>query len=102
MKRSEYMASCAEDKTAHRRYYGQFVGPYVISLVRRIVGDERLLKSTDPHFNDIPLRVWDMCVNMIPASVGRDMKEQGDYLTLAGGVCVLKEAARQFVDEKRA
>lgn len=89
---SDYMS----DKCTHRQYYGQFVNADTISLVARAFGNDRLLASKDEHFNDIPLALWDALVPHAPGSA--KFKEAGDFYTLAGGVCMLKEAARQIVE----
>lgn len=104
MTRVEYLAACGTDRLAehHRRYYAQFVTPEVRLLLTRFFPVHELLSSTDPHFNDLPLRRWDAAVCWLPKAVGDSMRAQGDYLTLGGGVCVLKEAARQAVEQAQA
>jgi hypothetical protein len=92
--RQEYLKS--KDPNAHRTYYGQFVNPNTIARVVNAIGKERLLKSTNPHFNDIPLAKWDLLVPALPGSGG--FTKAGDFYTLRGGVCLAKEAARQFVE----
>lgn len=52
--------------------------------------------STDKHMNDIPLRKWDS-LRIYPRDGA--MKECGDYLTLAGKVCIAKAAARMIKEE---
>lgn len=97
--RTQYLAdSYAEGVTAHRRYYGQFVTPDTIRVVVARIGSDKILASTDPHFNDIPLRLWDALVPRLPGSAG--FKRAGDYYTLANGVCLAKEAARQYVESR--
>ena len=82
----------------HRQYYGQFVTPATKAHVLRGIGLAALKKSTDPHFNDISLANWDNLVPHCPGSA--DFSNAGDYYTLAGGVCLLKEAARQILDDQ--
>jgi hypothetical protein len=91
--RQQYLAKECD----HKQYYAQFVTPYIIAMVTRIVGRKKLAASKDPHLNDIPLAVWD---SMVPhlVNVGAKMQKRGDFLTLAGGVCVLKEAAKQAME----
>jgi len=91
MTRKEYM----EGKISHEEYYGQFTNKEFSKRVARIIGEEKLRTSTDPHFNDIPLKKWD--VISVPLGTAEKMKECGDYLTQAGIVCIAKLAARQFV-----
>lgn len=95
--RADYLATpLAEQPAAHRRYYAQFVNQRTIDYVVRAIGADRLLASTDPHFNDIPLPKWDNLVRYLPLAAS--LRDTGDYLTLGGGVCIAKEAARQYVE----
>ena len=82
----------------HRQYYGQFVTPATKAHVLRGIGLATLKKSTDPHFNDIALTNWDKLVHNCPGSA--DFSKAGDYYTLGGGVCLLKEAALQILDDQ--
>ncbi len=85
-------------KCTHRQYYAQFVGTKERQLVSRRFGVSYLKTSFayDEYFNNIPLSNWDAL------SVNRraDMKAAGDYQTLAGAVCILKEAARQVCEQE--
>lgn len=81
----------------YQKYYGQLVTESTKRAVKAAIGMERLLASTDPHLNDIPLKRWDdLYLPSIPS-----MKPLGDYLTPAGRVCIAKEAARQLIEEAR-
>ncbi|AXH72677.1 MAG: hypothetical protein [Caudoviricetes sp.] len=80
----------------HEEFYGQFVTPHYISVVKSSIGIDNILKSTDEHFNDIPLKKWDMI-----ARYGMDMKMDYNKIKSTGGVyslstfvCILKQAAR--------
>ena len=81
----------------NEQYYGQFVNAGTKARVLSGIGLEALKKSTDPHFNDIPLHKWDRLVPKCPGSAG--FAKVGDYYTLAGGICLLKEAARQILED---
>lgn len=95
MTRDEYMQQSRDNgPAAHRAYYGQFVNQNTINQVVRHIGAQRIKNSTNPHFNDIPLKEWDNLSNFL--LLARSFKSVGDYATLAGLVCVAKEAARQF------
>ena len=48
-----------ERPNIHEEYYGQFVNAAALSIVARFIGTDRIKNSTDPHFNDIPLKEWD-------------------------------------------
>ena len=99
MTRKEYMDTpWTEDGKARadafRKYHGQFVNARTIAAVVVFIGADKLRASTDPHLNDIPLKLWDAC----PLHLAMSLKEAGDYLTQAGHVCIVKEAARQWLD----
>jgi hypothetical protein len=104
MTREEYISSASasreEARAAHRRYYGQFVNRRTIDYVVRVIGSDALLASTDPHFNDIPLDKWDRIALSLPLAAS--LRDAGDYMTLAGGVCIAKEAARQYVESQQS
>lgn len=88
--RKEYMIGAC----THREYYAQFVNHRTRYLVAQHIGAERIKASTHPHFSDIPLSEWD---RLTPCAAGSAQFEKaGDYYTVAGGVCMLKEAAEQI------
>jgi hypothetical protein len=100
--RAEYMKDAQHEgkgpSAAHRRYFGQFVTPGTIARVVNTIGSARLMQSTDPHLNDIPLIIWDKLTPTLPGSGG--FSKAGDYYTLANGVCLAKEAARQYIESQ--
>jgi hypothetical protein len=89
-------APASSRMAAARRYYSQFVTPGTISRVVNAIGADVIRASKDPHFNDIPLALWDRLVPGLPGSGG--FSKAGDYYTAAGGVCLAKEAARQWLE----
>lgn len=97
MTRQEYL-----NKNAHREYYAQYVDHPTKQLVLRTIGFNALIDSNNKHFNDIPLRRWDGLVKRLSQKVVDKLKANGDYLSLGVGVCILKEAARQLVEEEKA
>jgi len=107
MLREEYMAvSLEEQPAAHRQYYAQFVTPMIKQLVLTHFDSATLVKSykRDAFFNTslTPMKEWDLlgsCVGY-KKDIVQKLKECGDYLTQAGWVCILKEAARQIVEEE--
>ena len=89
-----------KNEASHNEYYAQFVHAGVKNMVRLYIGESAIRNSTDPHLNDIPLVKWDsLATNLSGVSV--KLHECGDYLTLATGVCILKEAARQIKEESK-
>lgn len=91
--RQDYM----NGKCTHREYYAQFVTEQTRQSVLRNIGLERLQQSTDPHLNDIRLSRWDG-LEIVTREMDAAMREAGDWPSLAGKVCIAKEAARQILD----
>ena len=97
--RAQYMTdSQANGFAAHRKYFGQFVTPATIASVVSHIGAAALRASKDQHLNDIPLSKWDQLVPRLPGSAG--FAKAGDYYTTGNGVCLAKEAARQWIDSQ--
>lgn len=97
--RAEYMKDSQTDgMSAHRRYYGQFVNASTKYRVLSNIGLDRLKASTDPHFNDIPLELWDKLTPRLAGS--SEFSKAGDFYTLGNGVCLAKEAARQILEQQ--
>ncbi len=92
--RADYLAN----KCTYRQYYAQFVTEDMKLRLLAHIGGDNLLRSTDEHLNDIPLRTWDL---FIAGPLAIPMKAVGDYMTQAGNVCIAKEAARQIIEENR-
>lgn len=83
-------------KCTHREYYAQFVTQYTKDLVSQQFGKGRIIEELekDEALNGITLAEWDNLARFVSAN----MRPQGDYLTLAGAVCILKEAAKQIAE----
>lgn len=93
---------------SHEEYYSQFVDQNVKQLVLRAFTKKQLCDSIrqDPYFNNlnaswvtswVALSRWDSLAGKL--SVSEKLKEANDFLTLAVGVCILKQAAREIVEE---
>lgn len=84
-----------DNNCTHAEYYGQFVTPGILSAVEKSFGKETLKAAfaENEHFNtqSTPLARWDGMAVSLPFP---SLKPYGDYLTLAGKVCILKAAAR--------
>lgn len=99
--RQQYMQDSQVNGTAaHRKYFGQFVNSGTIARVVNAIGKDKILNSTDPHMNDIPLVLWDRLTPQLPGSAG--FAKAGDYYTLSNGVCLAKEAARQWKEQQES
>ena len=93
--RKQYM----DGEATHREYNSQFVNRSVKWRVLQHIGEDKLRASTDEHLNDIPLKKWDQL-----GSVGSRAQwdATGDWPTMAGFVCIHKEAARQLIEDFQA
>lgn len=88
--RQQYMAN----EVTHQEYYGQFCSNSVIRLVTDRIGMDQILRSTNPHFNDIPLNQWDNLEPVIRMMVGSTLQKLNGQVSLSDCVCVAKAAAR--------
>lgn len=87
----------------HREYYAQFITDEILVLVREGIGMEMILKSkqNEEHFNDIPLRVWDVLGNFIHTEQLRyKFARANDFVSKAGLVCILKQAAFEIAENE--
>lgn len=92
-------------QTLHNEYYRQFVTPEIFNVVCWRIGVDAIERSTDPHFNDIPLRLWDsfkpdvirLCANLLVEAEEASRPRPGIiYISLSTVVCVAKQAARMY------
>lgn len=83
---------------SHRQYYSQFVNDNVKLMILDRIGIDKIITSKDENFNNIPLKIWDSIG--LPCGISELLKQAGDYFTLAGKVCILKEGARQLKERK--
>lgn len=91
--RKDYMAR----QELHHAYYMQFVNPTVTSIVISGVRPEKILTSTDPHFNDIPLATWDRLESLIKIYVSKNqLRKLGEIWSKSTNSCIAKAAAREW------
>lgn len=88
-------------EVTHREYYSQFVTESVKNRLKKTLKISSLESGKDKHFNNIPLFFWDHFMPVVPSEISKKLQECGDYCTLSGVVCILKEAAMQIVEEKK-
>ena len=100
----KYVKTCnrkqyLQGECTHRQYYSQFVTKETKKRLLSHITKLEIIKSKDKHLNDIELERWDR----IPAlsSTNEKMRKKGDFLTLAGKVCIFKEAAIQIKESER-
>lgn len=99
--RKDYLAR----KCSHREFYAQVVNPSVIAHVVTGIGEKELLAAAD-DLNRIDLRRWDRLNVIVPmnADVWRQMLEweaPGFPWSKSDNVCIAKEAARQWIAQRR-
>lgn len=88
-----------DGSVTHQDYYSQFVTPKISALVVGEIGMKRLQASKDQHLNDIELEIWDWIGLQFRAEVSPKLKEAGDFVSMAGLVCIAKSAARHVLKE---
>lgn len=96
-----------EHRATHREYWGQFLNLGIIESVRACIGADRIARSTDEHFNDIPLALWDSLSYSIRTSLDKERwreangwkKAHSFPWSASDSVCIAKEAARQIKEE---
>ena len=86
----------------HREFFAQFVTDEVREMVKSSIGEVRIKVSTDEHFNDIPMKMWDNLHDYM----GRLVKPlwikivypdaKAMSWSQSDNVCIAKEAARQI------
>lgn len=98
--RADYMAG----KVSHEEYYRAVARSAGISYAKSdiLLKVRDALAAGDHHLNTIPLGFWDLRAAGLLPSISRAFKVHGDGDTLAGRVCVLKQAARDAVEQDHA
>ena len=76
-------------KTAGVSYQG-----VKLSFLQRV---KQCIKNGDEHLNGIPLKEWDSRAFSLLPTIKAAFKKHGDCDTLAGRVCLIKQAARDAV-----
>lgn len=96
MTRKEYMEVATLDTETNRKLYREYYSQYVTDGIRETV---RASKITLDH----KVKDWDnlgLLNRHIFRGVDTQMRLNGDWLTQAGIVCILKEAKRQLMEEE--
>jgi hypothetical protein len=88
-------------KCTHSEYYSQFVTSHTLKLVNDIFGKDHLKEcyTKDQNLNNIPLYKWDNLALFV--NCDKALKECGDFSSLAGKVCILKESAKILISEDK-
>lgn len=98
MTRDEYMSSPTPE--AHRQYYGEIAEEAGVKFHPHF--DQTFLDKVrsaltngDEHLNSISLSVWENLGYFHHRKIDAAFRVRGDFWSMAGGVCVVKEAARR-------
>ena len=83
----------------HAEYYNQVIKIAGIKLDvnHRLV--QRCKNSTDEHYNDTGLKIWDDHAPVYQLALSKAFNELGDSWSMAGNVCVLKQAVRNVLNQ---
>jgi hypothetical protein len=95
--RQQYLSS---PSSLHHEYFLQFSNPVIRGILKRSIfdSDKKLKESTDPHFNDIPLKWWDDIANFIAPYINNTkLVELGEINSLSTRVCILKAIAQEMI-----
>jgi hypothetical protein len=88
----------------HREYYAQFVTPRVKRIVKDRFGIDNLVNTPDQeNLNTLNLSIWDGLVPLLwmDFTICSLLKSANEWRTLGSGVCILKEAAKQLIEEAK-
>lgn len=80
-------AAYLNKKCTHDQYWAQF-GKHVVSIVKHAIGEDRIKKSKDKYFNDIPLREWDRLERMVRTIIGREIARSNSSTYANGALCI--------------
>lgn len=98
--RKDYM----DGKVTFEQYYSSVAKEAGLSMEEAGILErvKKALESGDEHLNSIPLAKWDkMGANpVLRANLSRSFKKHEDGMSLAGIVCVLKQACINAVKEE--
>lgn len=79
-----------------RMYYSQYTTAEVVAFLLRSIPKKVILESKDYQFNDVRDGNWKSLVQFMPSTVSDKLQENGDWLSVPTGICILKEAAQQI------
>ena len=94
--REKYLAG----EVSHEEYYRIIAKEAGISFPVDHELVHRALKSTDKeNLNDIPLHEWDGYASGARSAIDKAMRKHGDWYSMAGGVCVMKNAVKKTIED---
>lgn len=90
-----------DGECTHEDYYNQFCDSWTetVILSRYNIRFLREKFSDDENLNNIPLALWDNMAYglMMSLELNKKMRKHGDYPTVSGCVCILKQSVRNIV-----
>jgi len=95
MKRQDYL----NGKISHEDYYSEIAKRAGVAFTKDDSIVKEAMKSTDEHLNDIELYRWDAIAHGSQNAIDKAMRELGDFWSLSGGVCVVKQAVRNAINK---
>lgn len=86
-------------REAHHRYYGEVAAAAGVKVPAHIVDwCRKSLLEGDEYFNRIKLETWDNLAAQYKGAITSALRARGDFWSLSGGVCTMKQAARRQVE----
>jgi len=89
-----------DKKNTHEEYYGEIVqelGINAVSIIERNPNIKEAFLNGDENLSAMPLSFWDRAALGIEGSARLVLSKRGDNYSMAGGVCIMKEAVRQVI-----
>lgn len=98
--RSDYMAGRCSFEDFYRAV--NQTGGVRFTDAALLVRVRKALAAGDKHLNTIPLATWDAKALGAQLTLSRALRAHGDFYSLAGGVCCMKQAARDAAERETA
>lgn len=96
MTRKEYMEATTLDKEENRKLYREYYSQYVTEDIKKYVKNSKIsIEDRVEEWNKLGAKPMSM---YLFNGVITKMRLNGDWLTQAGIVCILKEAKRQLME----
>jgi hypothetical protein len=87
--RKQYMAH----ECTHAQYYEGITDGLTLRMIPRGITRDSI--ATDPHLNNVALKLWDTIAVGYYDTLAPRFKDAGDILSLAGAVCAVKHMAKR-------
>lgn len=94
--RKDYMSGIC----THKEYYGQFFSEGLCNAIVNRIGPEKILNSTNPHLNDIPLALWDKLADLVKSYTEKHFRAVNSCMSLSDCVCIAKTIAHVWKERQ--